>query len=60
VVHLHFFVGLPIEEVAETLGISRATAYRQWSYAGAWLRNAMGEENLLLSSREISRNDPID
>jgi RNA polymerase sigma factor (TIGR02999 family) len=43
VVQLHFFVGLPIEQVAETLGLSRATAYRQWSYARAWLRNAMGE-----------------
>jgi RNA polymerase sigma factor (TIGR02999 family) len=43
VVHLHFFAGLPIEQVAETLGVSRATAYRQWSYARAWLRNAMGE-----------------
>src|SRR5262245_39752349 len=43
VVHLHFFVGLPIEDVAETLGVSRATAYRQWSYARAWLRNAIGE-----------------
>jgi RNA polymerase sigma factor (TIGR02999 family) len=43
VVQLHFFAGLPIEQVAETLGVSRATAYRQWSYARAWLRNAMGE-----------------
>ena len=43
VVHLHFFAGLSIEQVAETLGVARATAYRQWSYARAWLRNAMGE-----------------
>jgi RNA polymerase sigma factor (TIGR02999 family) len=42
VVQLHFFAGLPIEEVAEVLGISRATAYRQWSYARAWLRCAIG------------------
>ncbi|HKB03331.1 MAG TPA: ECF-type sigma factor [Gemmataceae bacterium] len=42
VVQLHFFAGLSIEQVAETLGVSRATAYRQWSYARAWLRNAMG------------------
>src|SRR5262245_28523284 len=41
VVQLHFFAGLPIEQVAETLGVSRATAYRQWSYARAWLRNTM-------------------
>jgi RNA polymerase sigma factor (TIGR02999 family) len=43
VVHLHFFAGLTIEQVAETLGVARATAYRQWAYARAWLRNAMGE-----------------
>jgi RNA polymerase sigma factor (TIGR02999 family) len=43
VVQLHFFAGLSIEQVAETLGVSRATAYRQWSYARARLRTAMGE-----------------
>jgi RNA polymerase sigma factor (TIGR02999 family) len=42
IVQLHFFAGLPIERVADTLSVSRATAYRQWSYARAWLRNAMG------------------
>jgi RNA polymerase sigma factor (TIGR02999 family) len=42
VVDLHFFAGLPIEEAAEALGISRATAYRQWSYARAWLRCEIG------------------
>jgi RNA polymerase sigma factor (TIGR02999 family) len=42
VVQLHFFAGLSIDQVAETLGVSRATAYRQWSYARAWLRCAMG------------------
>jgi RNA polymerase sigma factor (TIGR02999 family) len=42
VVQLHFFAGLSIEQVAETLGVSRASAYRQWSYARAWLRCAMG------------------
>jgi RNA polymerase sigma factor (sigma-70 family) len=44
VVQLHFFAGLPIEQVAGTLGVSRATAYRQWAYARAWLRRAMGED----------------
>src|SRR5262249_18066336 len=43
VVQLHFFAGLPIEQVADTLGVSRATAYRQWAYARAWLRWAMGQ-----------------
>jgi RNA polymerase sigma factor (TIGR02999 family) len=44
VVHLHFFAGLPIEQVAEMLGVARATAYRQWSYARVWLRSAMGKD----------------
>jgi len=46
IVELHFFAGLPIEQVADTLGVSRATAYRQWSYARAWLRNAMGSSDV--------------
>jgi RNA polymerase sigma factor (TIGR02999 family) len=45
IVQLHFFAGLPIEQVAETLGVARATAYRQWSYARAWLRSAMGKDD---------------
>ena len=42
VVDLHFFAGLSIEEAAELMGVSRATAYRHWSYARAWLRCAIG------------------
>jgi RNA polymerase sigma factor (TIGR02999 family) len=41
VVHLHFFAGLSIEDAAEALGLSRATAYRHWAYAKAWLRDAI-------------------
>jgi RNA polymerase sigma factor (TIGR02999 family) len=44
IVQLHFFAGLPIEQAAEALGVSRATAYRQWSFARAWLRCAIGQE----------------
>jgi RNA polymerase sigma factor (TIGR02999 family) len=44
VVQLHFFAGLSIEQAAEALGVSRATAYRQWAYARAWLRCALGGE----------------
>src|SRR5262249_13629586 len=43
-VQLHFFAGLPIEEAASALGVSRATAYRHWLYARAWLRCAIGGE----------------
>jgi RNA polymerase sigma factor (TIGR02999 family) len=38
VVKLRVFTGLSIEQVAEVLRCSRATAYRHWSYARAWLR----------------------
>jgi RNA polymerase sigma factor (TIGR02999 family) len=43
IVNLHFFAGFSIEQAAEALGISRATAYREWSYARAWLRCALDE-----------------
>lgn len=43
VVQLHFFAGLPIEQIADQLGMSRATAYRQWTFARAWLRSAIEE-----------------
>jgi RNA polymerase sigma factor (TIGR02999 family) len=38
VVQLHVFAGLSIEQAGEVLGIARATAYRHWTYARAWLR----------------------
>jgi RNA polymerase sigma factor (TIGR02999 family) len=44
VVQLHFFGGLSMEQAAAVLGVSRATAYRQWSYARAWLRCQIGGE----------------
>jgi RNA polymerase sigma factor (TIGR02999 family) len=37
VVELRFFTGLTVEEVADALGISRATAEREWAMAKAWL-----------------------
>jgi RNA polymerase sigma factor (TIGR02999 family) len=36
-VKLRYFVGLKIEEAAEVLGISKATAKRWWAYSRAWL-----------------------
>lgn len=41
VVELRHFAGLSIEDAAATLGLSRATAYRHWTYARAWLRDAI-------------------
>ena len=43
VAKLHLFAGLPIDETALALGVSRATAYRNWSYARAWLQDALAE-----------------
>jgi RNA polymerase sigma factor (TIGR02999 family) len=40
-VKLRFFVGLSENEAAATLGISRATASRHWTYARAWLFNRL-------------------
>jgi RNA polymerase sigma factor (TIGR02999 family) len=37
VVKLRFFAGCTLEETAELLAISRATAERHWAYARAWL-----------------------
>jgi RNA polymerase sigma factor (TIGR02999 family) len=37
-VKVHFFAGLPIEQAGAALGLSRASAYRLWAYARAWLR----------------------
>jgi RNA polymerase sigma factor (TIGR02999 family) len=45
VAQLHLFSGLSIEEVATALGISRATAYRQWTYARAYLRTTLSAED---------------
>ncbi|MFH1266948.1 MAG: ECF-type sigma factor [Planctomycetota bacterium] len=42
-VKLRFFAGLTLEEAAESLGISRTTAYRQWAYARAWVYERIRE-----------------
>jgi RNA polymerase sigma factor (TIGR02999 family) len=42
VVKLHFFAGLSVEDAGQVLGLSRASAYRLWAYARAWLRTAVG------------------
>lgn len=38
---LHIFAGMSIDEAGQALGFSRATAYRHWNYAKAWLRCEM-------------------
>jgi RNA polymerase sigma factor (TIGR02999 family) len=44
IVKLRLFAGLSVEEAAEALGLVRATAYRHWTFARAWLRCEFVEE----------------
>jgi RNA polymerase sigma factor (TIGR02999 family) len=37
-VNLRLFAGMSVEEAASSLGISRAAAYRHWTFARAWLK----------------------
>ena len=37
VIEMRFFAGLSIDETAEALGISKATANRDWITGRAWL-----------------------
>jgi RNA polymerase sigma factor (TIGR02999 family) len=43
-VQLRFFVGLPIPEAAEVLGVSSRTADRLWVYARAFIHSEIGAE----------------
>ena len=43
IAQLHLFGGLTVEQAAEVMNLSRATAYRNWRYARAWIRQALGE-----------------
>jgi RNA polymerase sigma factor (TIGR02999 family) len=40
-VTLRYFGGMTIEQVAQTLNISRVTAHRYWTFARAWLHQQM-------------------
>ena len=44
VVKLHYFAGLTVPEVAETLGLSQRTAERRLAFARAWLARRIREE----------------
>ena len=43
-VQLRFFLGMTVEEAAAHLGLEVRTAYRDWSYARAWLRRELDRE----------------
>jgi RNA polymerase sigma factor (TIGR02999 family) len=42
-VKLRFYAGLSVEDAGDLMGLARATAYRTWDYAKAWLRMKVGE-----------------
>ena len=42
VVRLRFFAGLSVEETAKALEVSERTVKREWSFARAWLFDALG------------------
>jgi RNA polymerase sigma factor (TIGR02999 family) len=45
VAQLRLLAGLSVEEAAQQLGLSRATAYRNWDFARAWLSDQLGDNS---------------
>ena len=45
VVKLRFFAGLPMSEIAQSLGLSLATVERYWTYARLWLYAELTDED---------------
>lgn len=45
IVKLHYFLGLTFAEAAEMLGMTERTAYRNWSFARAWLYERLKERD---------------
>jgi RNA polymerase sigma factor (TIGR02999 family) len=45
VVQLRYFAGLSVEEAGQSLGMSRAAAYRHWTFARAWLLQALADDD---------------
>jgi len=43
-VRLKYFVGLSLDETADTLGIARRTVVNQWRLARAWLHAALADD----------------
>jgi len=43
-VKMRFFVGMSLEEIAESTDVSIRTVSRQWSYAKAWLNDYLSED----------------
>lgn len=45
IVKLRYFAGLSVDEAAQAIGISTATAYRHWNYARVWLHSELLENS---------------
>jgi RNA polymerase sigma factor (TIGR02999 family) len=45
IVETRLFAGLSVEETAAALGLSRAMAYREWSFARAWLATELADNS---------------
>jgi RNA polymerase sigma factor (TIGR02999 family) len=45
VARFRLFAGLSIDEAALALGLSRATAFREWAYARSWLTTALAAKS---------------
>src|SRR5262245_42791663 len=43
IARLRLFAGLSVDEAADALGVSRATAFRDWAYARAYLTAALAD-----------------
>jgi RNA polymerase sigma factor (TIGR02999 family) len=43
IARLRLFAGLSVDEAADALGVSRATAFRDWAYARAFLTTALSD-----------------
>lgn len=44
IVELRFFGGMTVEEVAETLGLSKRTVESEWTMVRAWLRRELAKD----------------
>jgi RNA polymerase sigma factor (TIGR02999 family) len=45
IVELRLFAGLSVEEAAAVMGLARATAYREWTFARAWLATELADHS---------------
>jgi RNA polymerase sigma factor (TIGR02999 family) len=44
VARMRLFAGISIDEISQAIGVSRATAFREWAYARSWLTVALNAD----------------